>query len=259
MDRRLGEGNENMPAVDGVSAEGLSKYFSDRRKGVVRAVDDLSFQARAGEVFGLLGVNGAGKTTTLRLLATLLRPTSGQATVNGFSLAGQPEQVRRSIGFLSTTTALYGRLTPREVAFYFGRLHGLERPQIEKRLEDLVRVLDIGAFLDRRCDKLSSGTRQKVSIVRALLHDPPVMILDEPTAGLDVLASRSVVWLIEESRRRGKCVIFSSHNMAEVEKLCDRVGVIHRGRLLECRAKQELLAGGERMDEVFLRLVGEAG
>jgi len=246
--------------AQGITVENLCKYFPEKRRGWIKAVDHLTFSAACGEVFGLLGVNGAGKTTTLRLLSTLLRPTSGKAEINGYSIAADPEGVRRSIGFLSTTTALYGRLTPREVAHYFGRLYGLDDETIARRLKELSGILAIEPYLDRRCDLLSSGTRQKVSVLRTLLHDPPVLILDEPTAGLDVLASQAVVWLVEEARRQGKCVILSTHNMAEAEKLCDRVGIIHRGRLLDCRPKPEILAGTSsgRMEEAFLKLVGEA-
>ncbi|RLB59148.1 MAG: ABC transporter ATP-binding protein [Deltaproteobacteria bacterium] len=246
----------NEPTID---CRELSKHFHDRKRGLVRAVDGISFQARAGEVFGLLGINGAGKTTTLRLLATLLRPSGGDARVAGFSINERPAAVRANIGFLTMSTGLYGRLTVREMIEYFGRLHGLERERLARRTEELFERFDIASFAGRRCDKLSSGMKQKVSIVRCVLHDPAVMILDEPTASLDVLAARNIVEFIADSRSRGKCVLLSTHSMAEAEKLCDRVGVIHRGRLLACDGIAALRGSSPsgRLEDAFVKLVEE--
>jgi sodium transport system ATP-binding protein len=242
-----------------VSATGLTKVFSARKRGKIRAVDDVSFEAHAGEIFGLLGINGAGKTTTLRMLATMLKPTGGKAAVCGHSIAKEPQLVRRKIGFMSTATSLYGRLSAREMVTYFGKLNGMSRESIEKRAQELFDLFAMNEFLDRRCDKLSSGMKQKVSIVRTVLHDPQVMIFDEPTAGLDVLTSRTIVDFVKDCRTRGKCVLFSTHIMEEVEKLCDRVGVIHDGRLLACETVDALKARtpSARVEDAFVSLVGE--
>jgi len=246
-------------AVVKVATRALGKVFKDRKRGPVRAVDDLSFEARSGEIFGLLGVNGAGKTTTLRLLSTMLRPSAGDATVCGHSVVREPEQVRRSIGFMSAATSLYGRLTAREMIAYFGRLHGMDKARIKARIEELFGRFDMKSFADTRCDKLSTGMKQKVSIVRTVLHDPEVMIFDEPTAGLDVLTSRTIVEFVRECRQRGKCVLFSTHRMDEVEKLCDRVGVIHNGRLLCSEPLEELRrrVPSGRVEDAFVGLVEE--
>ncbi len=243
-----------------VIAEGLCKDFPSRRGHKVRAVDGVTFSAFEGEVFGLLGVNGAGKTTTLRLLSTMLRPSAGDARVCGHSLLQEAGAIRRCIGFLSAATGVYGRLTAREMVAYFGRLHGMDSRRIAQRTEELFGRLQLDAFADVRCDRLSTGNRQKVSIVRAILHDPPLLILDEATAGLDVLASRAIVELVKDCRSRGKCVLFSTHRMDEVEALCDRVAVIHRGRLLACATLSEMRAraGGGRIEEAFVAMLGEA-
>jgi sodium transport system ATP-binding protein len=234
----------------------LSKVFTRGRQRVT-AVDRVSFSCRPGEIFGLLGANGAGKTTTLRMLATLLRPTSGTAAVAGFGIESEPEKVRSRIGFLSTATALYGRLTAEEMVLYFGRLHGLEEEELRNRAEILFSRLGMETFRDRRCDRCSTGMKQKISIARALIHDPQVMIFDEPTLGLDVMAAREIVRFIRDCREAGKTVLFSTHVMSEVEKLCDRVAIIHGGRICEEGTLQEL---GERhqqeeMEEIFVQVV----
>jgi sodium transport system ATP-binding protein len=241
-----------------VVSEELTKVFTDRKRGKIRAVDSISFEARPGEIFGLLGVNGAGKTTTLRMLATMLKPTAGGARVCGHSIAEAREEVRKRIGFMSTATSLYGRLTAREMVTYFGRLNGMNQDAIEKRSGELFNLFDMNEFADRRCDKLSSGMKQKVSIARTVLHDPEVMIFDEPTAGLDVLTSRTIVDFVKDCRVRGKCVLFSTHIMNEVEKLCDRVGVIHDGKLLACETIEQLRArtSSGSVEEAFVELVG---
>jgi sodium transport system ATP-binding protein len=240
-----------------IEARHLSKIFRDRKRGEVRAVDDVSFRVSPGQVYGLLGANGAGKTTTLRLLATLLQPTGGTAVVAGHDICIDPTGVRAHVGFLASSTALYARLTAREMIAYFGRLHGLTEELIAARIIQLAAALDLHEFLDRRCEKLSTGMKQKTSIARTLVHDPPVMIFDEPTLGLDVMAARAVIHFVRECRQRGKTVIYSTHVMSEVEKLCDVVGVIHQGRLLAEGSLPALQARtGERdMEEIFVRLV----
>lgn len=243
-----------------IETAGLTKIFRDRKRGEVRAVDGLSLRCQPGQIYGLLGANGAGKTTTLRMLATLLRPTAGTARVAGHDVAERPQQVRASVGFLSAATALYGRLTARETVEYFGRLHGLDEPTLQRRLAELFTTLAMQEFSDRRCDKLSSGMKQKVSIARTLVHDPPVMIFDEPTLGLDVMTARTIVGFIRDCRGRGKTVIFSTHVMSEAEKLCDTVGIIHNGQLLAEGTLPELRArfGGSDLEDVFVRVVGGA-
>ncbi len=215
-----------------IQAHGLSKRFQDKKRGEILAVDNVSFTCQPGKIYGLLGANGAGKTTTLRMLATILEPTNGTALICGHDIVEQPEKVRACVGFLSTATALYPRLTARELVEYFGRLNGLDEGTLKKRVEDIFNRLDMNGFRDRRCDKLSTGMKQKTSIARTLVHDPPVMIFDEPTLGLDVITARTITAFIRECRDRGKTVIFSTHVMSEVEKLCDTIGIIHTGKLL---------------------------
>jgi sodium transport system ATP-binding protein len=244
-----------------IEARNLTKVFHDKKRGEIRAVDDVSFTCRPGRIYGLLGANGAGKTTTLRLLATLLRPTAGGATVGGFDIAADPERVRASVGFLATSTALYGRLTARETITYFGRLNGLSAAAVAERIARLADELDLHEFLDRRVEKFSTGMKQKTSIARTLVHDPAVLIFDEPTIGLDVMTARNIVRFVRDCRARGKTVIYSTHVMSEVEKLCDIVGIIHHGRLV---AEGSLAELGERygvqdMEEIFIRAVGADG
>ncbi len=244
---------------EGVIADSLTKVFKTRKGGEVRAVDSVSFRAYFGEVYGLLGINGAGKTTVLRMLSTMLTPTSGSVSICGFDVQENPRGVRERIGFMSTATSLYGRLTAREMVTYFGRLNGMSAGAIQTRIDELFDLFEMKEFADRRCDKLSTGMKQKVSIVRTVLHDPEVLIFDEPTAGLDVLTSRTIVDFVRDCRARNKCVIFSTHIMEEVEKLCDRVGVIHEGRLLADDRLEDMLKGSEahRVEEAFVSLVGK--
>src|ERR1700722_4528920 len=242
-----------------IEARALSKIFRDRKRGQIQAVDAVNFRCEPGRIFGLLGVNGAGKTTCLRMLATILAPTSGAASVNGFDIVTAPEKVRASIGFLSTATALYGRLTAFEVVQYFGRLHGMADSALRPRIDELFQALSMNEFRDRRCDKLSTGMKQKTSIARTLVHDPPVMIFDEPTLGLDVLTARTVLGFIRECGQRGKTVIFSTHVMSEAEKLCDSIAVIHGGRILAEGTLAQLRerTGQERLEDIFIKIVEE--
>jgi len=240
-----------------IEARQLGKRFFDKKRGEIRAVDGVSFRCEPGRIYGLLGANGAGKTTTLRMLATILEPTDGSATVAGFDVVTEAEQVRRNVGFLSTATALYGRLTAEEIVRYFGRLHGLDDATISKREEAIFARLEMNEFRDRRCDKLSTGMKQKVSIARTLIHDPSVMIFDEPTLGLDVMAARTIVGFIRECRDQGKTVVFSTHVMSEVEKLCDTIGIIDKGRLLVEGSLEELRGRYRQTDleDIFVQVV----
>jgi sodium transport system ATP-binding protein len=242
-----------------IQATQLSKVFREKKRGEIRAVDGVSFMCRPGEIYGLLGANGAGKTTTLRMLATILEPTAGTATVAGFDVVKQPQEVRAHVGFLSTATALYDRLTAAETVKYFGQLYGLDAATIARRTNEIFKSLDMDEFRDRRCGKLSTGMKQKVSIARTLVHDPPVMIFDEPTNGLDVMAARSITDFIRQCRDKGKTVIFSTHVMSEVEKLCDCIGIIHGGRMRAEGTLQDLRARYQKdsLEEIFVAVSGD--
>ncbi len=243
----------------GIVVDSLTKLFGSKL-----AVAGLSFSVAPGEIYGLLGPNGAGKTTTLRILAGILTPTAGRALVSNIDVAVNPLEVRRRLGFLTNTTGLYGRLTGRELLEYFARLFQLPPEVADARIAGLVRELDLAPFFGRRCEGLSTGERQRLSIARAVLHDPAVLVLDEPTAGLDVLASRFLRRFVSAERARGKAVVFSTHYLAEAELLCDRIGLLHHGRLLAEGTPSALRAlAGEApsLEEAFLRLVptGEGG
>jgi sodium transport system ATP-binding protein len=240
-----------------IQVENLSKSFRDLRRGWVHAVDDISFEARPGEVFGLLGPNGAGKTTTMRILCTVLQPTGGTARVAGFDVATQPERVRQHIGFLSANTAVYDRMSAREIVSYFGRLYGMGEEKLRERMDTVFESLQMNDFRDVLGAKMSTGMRQKVSVARAIVHDPPVLIFDEPTAGLDVLVARSVLQIIEQLRESGKCILYSTHILREVERLCDRVAIVSRGRVQACGRLAELRERYHENDleELFFRLV----
>src|SRR5947207_6458971 len=241
-----------------IEARGLSKRFQDKKRGEIRAVDNISFVCRPGRIYGLLGANGAGKTTTLRMLATILEPSDGTALICGHDVIEEPEKVRANVGFLSTATALYPRLTAQELVEYFGRLNGLDEPTLKKRVDDIFNRLDMNAFRDRRCDKLSTGMKQKTSIARTLVHDPPVMIFDEPTTGLDVMTARTIIGFIAECRDRGNTVIFSTHIMCEVDRLCDHIGIIHDGKILADGTVPELRSkySEHNLEEIIVRVVG---
>lgn len=241
-----------------IEAVNLRKTFQDKKRGEVKAVDDVSFVCRPGEVYGLLGANGAGKTTTLRMLATILEPTSGTARLCGHDIVEHPERVRATCGFLSTATALYPRLTAQELVEYFGRLNGLDEATLKQRVDSIFERLDMNGFRDRRCDKLSTGMKQKTSIARTLVHDPSVMIFDEPTLGLDIMTARTITTFIRECRDRGKTVIFSTHIMSEVEKLCDVIGIIQDGKLLTEGTLAQLREryAQQDLEEIFVKVVG---
>ena len=240
-----------------IEARELCKTFQDKKRGEVRAVDRVSFVCRPGQIYGLLGANGAGKTTTLRMLATILEPSDGTAMICGYDVVKEPEKVRARVGFLSTATALYPRLTAQEMVEYFGRLNGLDETTLKKRVDEIFDRLDMNGFRDRRCDKLSTGMKQKTSIARTLVHNPPVMIFDEPTLGLDIMTARTIIAFIRECRDRGKTVIFSTHVMSEVEKLCDVIGIIQNGKLLAEGSLAQLRErhGEQDLEEIFVKVV----
>jgi sodium transport system ATP-binding protein len=242
-----------------IHVERLTKSFSDLRRGTVSALDHVSFDVHPGEIFGLLGPNGAGKTTCLRILSTVLRPTDGLAMIAGYDVATHPAEVRSSIGFMSGNTGLYDRMTAWELVEYYGRLYGMPEEKLQRRLEELFATLKMHDFRDTLGAKMSTGMRQKVSIARSIIHDPPVMIFDEPTAGLDVLVARALLKTIASLKDQGKCIIFSTHIMREVEKLCDRVGIIHKGRILAEGSVAELQERYRQsdMEELFFDLISK--
>jgi sodium transport system ATP-binding protein len=237
----------------------LSKHYADLARGRLVAVDGISFDAAEGQIYGLLGPNGAGKTTVLRILSTMLQPTAGTATVNEYDVVRQPSNVRHQIGFVSANTAVYDRMTALEMVQYFGRLYGMEEHVLAERIDTLFDRLKMNEIRDRLGAKMSTGMKQKVSIARALVHDPPVLIFDEATAGLDVLAARALLDTVAQLRDQGKCIVFSTHIMREAERLCDRVAIMHRGRLLAAGTQSALAEQFDEPDleELFFRLISQ--
>jgi len=242
---------------EAIHVEGLVKVFTGHAGEEVRAVNGVSFHCGTGEIFGLLGLNGAGKTTTLRMLSTVLQPTAGKASVAGYDILRQARDVRRSIGFLSGTTGLYHRLTAEETLRFFGEFHGLTGAALDTRVEETIAMFGIEPYRTKRCEKLSTGMKQKVNIARAVVHDPPVLVLDEPTSGLDVLAAQATLEFVEQCRDAGKCVLFSTHIMSEVERLCNHIAIIHEGTLRACGTLDELrgATGEHYLEDVFRTLV----
>ncbi|MGL4551688.1 MAG: heme ABC exporter ATP-binding protein CcmA [Gemmataceae bacterium] len=240
-----------------IDVTGLSRRFRLPSGGEVVAVENLSFSVAAGEVYGLLGPNGAGKTTTLRMLLGLLRPSAGRATIQGFSSADQPDEVKRRVGLVSTSAGLYPQLTVREMLLFFADLYGVEPARAEQELEGLAGLIGLTGLLDRRCVTLSTGQKQRVNLARALIHRPPVLLLDEPTLGLDVLGSQVVAEFVRHLRAEGKAVILTTHRLDEAERLCDRFGLMHEGRLVLAGTLDELRAstGRTSLVEMFIDLV----
>ncbi len=242
------------PIMPMIETHGLVKRF----KKVV-AVDKLNFAVHSGEVYGLLGPNGAGKTTALRLLATVLEPNEGTATVNGYDIRTQKQAVRSIVGLLVEEAGLYRKVTAREHLRYFGRLHGLGGPELERRIDYLIDVLGMSEFAARYTDGFSRGMKRRVVLGIALIHKPPVVILDEPTIGLDVVSTRAVRNMIAQFRDEGRCVIISTHLMDEVQRLCDRVGIIHEGRIMAEGTLDELMTqtNAPDLETAFVHTVGE--
>lgn len=226
----------------------------------IQSVDDVSFKCTPGRIFTLLGPNGAGKTTILRMIATMLAPDSGSIKVAGFDTGKQPGKVRENIGFLTGTTGLYARLTPNEMIKYYADLYSLSKKDFEKNKDSIFNTLDINEFANRKIGKLSSGMKQKVSIARTLIHNPDVVIFDEPTTGLDVLTSRNIIKLIRDCRNQGKTVIFSTHIMGEVNMLSDDLAILHNGKIVYSgnfeSFKSEMRS--KTIEDEFVRVVGGA-
>ena len=236
-----------------IEVKDLHKHFGD-----VKAVDGVSFTARDGEITGLLGPNGAGKTTTLRMLYTLMQPDRGQVLVDGIDVARDAEAVRRRLGVLPDARGLYKRLTARENIDYFARLQGMDESLIRTRRERLIEALDMDDIADRRTEGFSQGQRVKTAIARALIHDPKNVILDEPTNGLDVMATRSMRQFMHRLRDEGRCVLFSSHIMQEVAALCDRIVVIAHGRVVADDTPDALRmqTGEANLEDAFVKIIG---
>lgn len=252
-----------------ITVEAVTKRFrigkgwwksTENTKNYLTAVENISFVCRPGRVFSLLGPNGAGKTTILRMIATMLKPSSGRIMVGGHDTVSEPESVRGRIGFLTGTTGLYARLTPHEIISYYGELHGMEKTRLRKRMDELFFTLGIEGFANRRIGSLSSGMKQKVSIARTMIHDPDVLVFDEPTVGLDVVTSKSIITLIRGCRDEGKTVVFSTHIMGEVSILSDDLAIIHMGRMLFCDTYGNFMAGmnSDTIEDEFIRMIEAA-
>jgi sodium transport system ATP-binding protein len=247
--------------TDPVVVRGLAKVFFDESRGEVRAVDGIDFSCRSGEIFGLLGANGAGKTTTLRMISTVLVPTSGSAAVMGHDVSSEAEEARRNLGFYSASTALYPRLTARETLEFFARINGIHPGAVKGRVDALIERFGLAEYSGARIDKLSTGMKQKVSIARTVAHDPPVLVFDEPTVGLDVLNALEMQKVIAEFRNDGKAIIFSTHIMSEAERLCDRIAIIHRGKIHACDTLEALrrATGKHYLEDIFVHYIERAG
>jgi sodium transport system ATP-binding protein len=215
----------------------------------------ISLEARNGEIFGLLGPNGAGKTTTLRIICTLLAPDAGSVNVLGFDTKTASEEVRRRVGVVTADIGVYGRLSARENIRYFAELSGILDGNLNARVDDVVERLGMAPFANQRAESLSSGQKQKVAIARAIVHDPPVLMFDEPTSNLDVLASKEIREFMVESKARGRCVIFSTHVMHDAERLSDRVTIIHQGTVVGSGTTAEVRGGHRDLEDAFLQLV----
>ena len=241
-----------------IVVDNLCRSFWSGGKPLV-AVDHLSFSVKSGEVYGLLGPNGAGKTTTLRMILGLLQPTEGDASVDGFSVTKFPDEVKRRIGLVSASAGLYQWLSPREMLLFFSDLYAIEPAVARERLESLADLLDLRRFLDQRCSTLSTGQKQRVTLARALMHDPPIMLLDEPTRGLDVVGTHVIFEYIGHLRSQGKSVVVSTHRLDEASQICDRMGLLHRGTLRYEGSFVELQQATEcaTLFEMFLKLMGK--
>ena len=251
-----------MPPEPTIEVAGLVKHYHASDGSVVRAVNGVTLSVGAGEMVGLLGANGAGKTTTLRMLATLLRPTAGSARVAGCDVRADPVGVRQRLGYVSATTGVPDRLSPREIFTSFGRLHGLPADVLPERVASLLQQLDLGACADRPAGRLSSGQRQRVSLGRALVHDPPALVLDEPTNALDVVGARDLLDLLDRLRAAGHAILLSTHRLHEIENRCDRFVIIHDGSVVATGTRASLMAAwmpgrdGE-LEDAFFAAIGK--
>jgi sodium transport system ATP-binding protein len=243
-----------------IEAVDLVKHYRAGDGSVVRAAEGVSLSVGAGEMVGLIGANGAGKTTTLRVLATLLKPTRGTARVAGHDVVAEPIAARRNLGFVSATTGVPDRLTAREILRSYGRLHGMDEGALAARVDRLVGVLGLTGCADRPAGRLSSGQRQRVSLARALVHDPPALVLDEPTNALDVVGARDLLELLDGLRDDGHAILLSTHRLHEIEHRCDRFVIIHGGRVVAEGTRAAIVGGRASLEEAFFAAIGgEAG
>jgi sodium transport system ATP-binding protein len=257
---RSREGNSSQEPdteEDQVTEAAVAVERLEKTLGSNKVLRGISFDAQAGQIFGLLGPNGAGKTTTLRVICTLLSPDSGTVSVRGFDTRKAPQEVRRRIGVVTADIGVYPRLSARENIEYFARLYGLFGGELARRTDGVMERLDMGSFSKQRAESLSSGQKQKVAIARAIVHDPEVLMFDEPTSNLDVLASKEVREFMVEAKGRGKCVIFSTHVMHDAERLCDRITILHEGHVVASGTTAEVRGDRRDLEDAFLELVGE--
>ena len=240
-----------------IEVDKLTRYFPSSDGDPVVAVNNVSFQVDRGEVFGLLGPNGAGKTTTLRMMLGLLKPSSGDSGIDGVSVARHPDQIKRKVGFVSTSVGVYQWLTPREMLLFVADLYDVPLSVSRQRVEELAELLDFEAYVDRRCGVLSTGQKQRINLARALMHDPPVMLLDEPTRGLDIVGSQVVFEYIQHLRNEGKAVIICTHRLDEAERFADRFGLLHEGILKHLGTLDELRqqTGAASLTQMFINLL----
>jgi sodium transport system ATP-binding protein len=241
-----------------VSVAAVAVDRLEKTLGGNKVLRGISFEAHSGEIFGLLGPNGAGKTTTLRIICTLLAPDAGSVGVLGFDTRAAPQEVRRRVGVVTAEIGVYPRLSARENIAYFAELSGVLNGELTRRVDGVIERLDMGSFAEQRAESLSSGQKQKVAIGRAIVHDPPVLMFDEPTSNLDVLASREIREFMVESKGRGKCVIFSTHVLHDAERLCDRVAILHKGRVVASGSTAEVRGDRQDLEDSFLSLVETA-
>jgi|TARA_B100001013_G_scaffold122262_2_gene70975 sodium transport system ATP-binding protein len=233
-----------------ISIQNVSKWF-----GKFKAIDSVNIEVKKGEIFGLLGLNGAGKTTTQRMVSTVFQPTKGEILVNGFNSKNDSSEVRKNIGFLPTEVGLYDRLTAREVIRYFGILNDIEENQINDKIDVILEKLSLTEYADKRCSKLSRGNKQKVAIARAIIHEPQVFIFDEPTSGLDVISSRAVLDFVKQCKEDGRTILYSSHSMYETEEICDRISIIHDGKILMTNSIKKIQKEYESLENAFISIV----
>ncbi len=238
-----------------IQIENLAKEYQGSDGTIIRAVNNISMSVAAGEIVGLLGANGAGKTTTLRITATLLRPTSGRAEVCGHDSITDPVGVRQSLGYVSATTGVPDRLTARELLTSFGRLHGLEEDAIKDRLDWLITTLSLRDYIDRPAGRLSSGQRQRISLGRALVHNPPALVLDEPTNALDVVGSRDLLDTLGHLRESGHAILLSTHRLHEIEHRCDRFVIINTGHIVAVGTRDELVGNSGELEDAFFHAI----
>jgi len=239
-----------------ITVKNLTKIF-DPYGTPCTAVQDVSFECQPGRIFGLLGPNGSGKTTTLRMISTILQPTSGHTDTAGYSIHTHPLEVRKRIGFLSGSTGVYDRMTAREMVQYFGRLYGMKEDVLQARIEEIFSLLDMHDFSDLLCSKMSTGMKQKVSIARTIVHDPPVLVLDEPTGALDILVQRVVTNFMRQQRESGKVILFSTHVMTEAEALCDDIAFLYQGKILEQGTLEDVKSryNDDTVEDIFFQLI----